>query len=368
MDHNKQKSEEKKQPPKSIVVMGGSFNPPTLAHQKILIAALEALNADYGVFVPSSHTYVQNKMRKLKHPKEVLSEQLRLQMLQVMAADDPRLGVNDLEFHRTEKAYTYETMEAVQAQYPEAKLYFLAGGDKVEIIARWHRIRDFLERFSIITIRRDGENPTAAIETHPFLQRYQDRFLVIESPEGIEGISSSAVRDKLRFGDPSAEFLCHAGVWTLLQKNGLLKKPTIPAFRDEYRFLSNFWDAPITYEGLTYLNNEAAFQAQKSVQPEDKLAFTALGSSNAKRLGRKVPLRPDWEDVKVGIMEEIVRAKFTQNEGLKQQLLATGNMILEEGNTWHDTFWGIDLNTGEGENHLGKILMKVRAELAESGK
>lgn len=350
----------------NIVVMGGSFNPPTLAHQKILMAAVAAVNADYGVFIPSSHTYVKNKMRKIRHPKEVFPEQLRLEMLRAMAADDPRLVVDDLEFHRTEKGYTYETMETVQTQYPNARLYFLAGGDKVEIIARWHRIRDFLERFSIIIIRRDGEDPKAAIEAHPFLQRYQDRFLVIEAPEGSEGVSSSALREKLRLGDPCAESLCHPGVWTVLQNNGLLKNPTIPAFRDEYRFLSNFWDAPVTYGGLTYMNNEAAFQAQKSLRLEDKLAFTAIGSGKAKRLGRRVPLRPDWEDVKVGIMEEIVRAKFTQNDKLKQRLLATGDMVLEEGNTWHDTFWGIDLNTGEGENHLGKILMKVRAELAQA--
>ena len=62
-------------------------------------------------------------------------------------------------------------------------------------------------------------------------------------------------------------------------------------------------------------------------------------------------------------MEEIVRAKFTQNQDMKQQLLATGNLVLEEGNGWHDTFWGVDLKTGEGENHLGRILMQVREEL-----
>ena len=76
-------------------------------------------------------------------------------------------------------------------------------------------------------------------------------------------------------------------------------------------------------------------------------------------------LRADWEDVKLSIMEDIVRAKFTQNEDLKQLLLATGDLVLEEGNTWHDTFWGVDVKTQEGENHLGRILMRVRQELRE---
>lgn len=269
-----------------------------------------------------------------------------------------------MEFHRTEKAYTYETMEAMQARYPAAKLYFLAGGDKVEVIARWHRIQEFLERFSVVVIRRDGEDPRAAIQAHPFLRQYQERFLVIEAPEGIEGMSSSALRDKLRRSDPGAKALCHPGVWELLQKSGALGQPAISAFQGEYRFLSNFWDAPVTYQGLTYKNNEAAFQAQKSLRQEEKLPFTAMDPAEAKSRGRQISLRPDWEEVKLGIMEEIVRAKFTQNHALRQQLLDTGDRELREGNSWHDTFWGVDLRTGKGENHLGKILMKVRSELA----
>lgn len=62
-------------------------------------------------------------------------------------------------------------------------------------------------------------------------------------------------------------------------------------------------------------------------------------------------------------MEEIVRAKFTQNESLKWRLIGTGDAYLEEGNTWGDTFWGVDAKTREGRNHLGRILMRIRKEL-----
>lgn len=139
----------------------------------------------------------------------------------------------------------------------------------------------------------------------------------------------------------------------------------INQFRGEYAFLSNFWEVPVTYKGLTYGSNEAAFQAQKCMTEEEKVEFTQLRPSDSKKLGRRVQLRPDWEEVKVSIMEEIVRAKFTQNEALKQLLLETGDAYLEEGNTWNDTCWGVHLKTGQGQNHLGKILMKVRAELQE---
>ena len=140
----------------------------------------------------------------------------------------------------------------------------------------------------------------------------------------------------------------------------------IDSFRGKYFFLSNFYPAPVMYKGLTYQNNEAAFQAQKTFSPELQTTFTTLAPSDAKRKGRHVRLRQDWEQVKDRIMEEIVRAKFIQNPKLKEQLLSTGDAILIEGNTWNDRYWGVDARSGIGENHLGKILMKVRSELSEA--
>jgi len=141
----------------------------------------------------------------------------------------------------------------------------------------------------------------------------------------------------------------------------------IQEFRGEYFFLSNFFEVPVVYQGMTYGSNEAAFQAQKCMTEAEKMEFTLLRPSDSKKKGRRVQLRPDWEDVKVGIMEELVRAKFTQNEDLKQRLIETGDAVLEEGNNWNDTFWGVHLKNGQGQNHLGKILMQIRAELLTSG-
>ena len=133
----------------------------------------------------------------------------------------------------------------------------------------------------------------------------------------------------------------------------------INEFKGEYYFLSNFYNTPVEYNGLKYLNNEAAFHAQKDLSRAEE--FVNLPPNLAKRLGRKVNLRKDWEDVKVDIMYEINVAKFTQNEDLKEMLLKTGSAKLIEGNTWHDTFWGVC--NGEGRNELGKILERVRSEL-----
>lgn len=139
----------------------------------------------------------------------------------------------------------------------------------------------------------------------------------------------------------------------------------IKEFRGTYAFLSNFYNAPVTYRGITYRNNEAAFQAQK--EPGREQEFKNLDPSEAKRRGRRAKLRKDWEHLKDEVMYEIVKAKFTHpaNERLKEKLLATGQAELIEGNTWHDTYWGKDLKTGIGKNKLGKILMNIRFELID---
>ncbi len=149
-----------------------------------------------------------------------------------------------------------------------------------------------------------------------------------------------------------------------MDENGIIPWNSITDFHKEpYKFLSNFYEASIIYGGLTYQNSEAAFQAQKCMSEEEKIQFTKLGPGKSKGIGRRVKLRLDWEEVKVGIMEEIVRAKFSQHQELAVKLIETGNKKLIEGNRWGDTFWGVDTRTGQGENHLGIILMKVRGKL-----
>lgn len=135
----------------------------------------------------------------------------------------------------------------------------------------------------------------------------------------------------------------------------------IDGFFGEYRFLSNFWNAPVVYEGITFQNNESAFQAMKTLDLEERKQFANLTPNEGKRRGRRVKLREDWEEVKFNIMLDICRAKFSQNEDLKQKLLATGDEYLQETNTWNDRCWGVC--KGVGDNNLGLTLMKVREEL-----
>ncbi len=133
----------------------------------------------------------------------------------------------------------------------------------------------------------------------------------------------------------------------------------IDSFRGRYHFLSNFYPWPRP-------SIEHLFQAAKTLDKGwQKRIMEAKGPGEAKRLGRRAPLRDDWEKVKVGIMEDLVRKKFTEKV-LAADLLATDDALLIEGNTWGDTRWGM-VKDGNGKwtgrNELGKILMKVRQEL-----
>ncbi|MGH7178930.1 MAG: NADAR family protein [Tepidisphaeraceae bacterium] len=136
----------------------------------------------------------------------------------------------------------------------------------------------------------------------------------------------------------------------------------IEYFSGKYRFLSNFWPATVVFEGMTYPTVEHAYQAAKTSDREERKRIAAMATpEEAKRFGRGVEPSDDWGTRKFVVMEYCVRYKFTNHPDLAEQLLATGDAELEEGNTWGDKVWGVYL--GQGENRLGKLLMKVRSEL-----
>lgn len=126
---------------------------------------------------------------------------------------------------------------------------------------------------------------------------------------------------------------------------------SILGFFKEYRFLSNFHPSTVTLDGIEYKSVEHAYQAAKTFDAAKREQIRlSVNMSQAKMLGQLVDLRPDWEEVKLEIMESLVREKFTRHKSLKQQLLATGDVYLEETNNWGDRFYGVV--NGKGLNHL----------------
>ena len=142
----------------------------------------------------------------------------------------------------------------------------------------------------------------------------------------------------------------------------------ITSFRGEHRFLSNFWPCEVDLDGFKYPSVEHAYQAAKTLDNEERQQiWEAEKAGQAKRLGRGVTLRPDWEEIKISTMEDLVRQKFG-DPTLRKLLAETGEALLIEGNNWHDNFWGScrcsRCSTSDKErNRLGLILMVVREEI-----
>ncbi|QIG70173.1 swarming motility YbiA-like protein [Rhizobium phage RHph_N28_1] len=129
----------------------------------------------------------------------------------------------------------------------------------------------------------------------------------------------------------------------------------IAGFDGEWHFLSNFYASPIIYEGILYPTVEHAFQAAKTLNMKVRKQISLLATpGQAKAAGRAVKLRPDWEDIKIDIMRELIILKF-KIPALRKYLLLTKGITLIEANTWGDKFWGTNMR-GIGRNELGKLL------------
>jgi len=138
----------------------------------------------------------------------------------------------------------------------------------------------------------------------------------------------------------------------------------ISEFQGKNRWLSNFWPCSIRIGAYTFPTLENAYQACKCRNVGDWAKFVSLTPGQAKRLGKKVEIREDWEECRPYVMLGLLREKF-KDPVLREKLLATKDDILIEGNTWGDIFWGIC--RGKGQNILGKLLMQVRNEIGGRG-
>lgn len=137
----------------------------------------------------------------------------------------------------------------------------------------------------------------------------------------------------------------------------------IDSFRGEYRFLSNFGPGQIELGKEVYLTSEHLYQALKTLDPkEQKFVRIAPTPGEAKRRGKKITLREDWDEVKDDIMRMVLDLKFSQNPDLRRKLLATGDQELIESNIWGDVYWGVCF--GSGQNKLGLLLQETRANAA----
>ena len=344
----------------NIVVMGGSFNPPTIAHFRIMQAALDLVDGEKGYFVPVSFPYLKRKMIKAGESHLCLSDGLRVRMLEAMGACDPRIRVFTEEM---DKPFSDNVglMGRIQERNPGAGVYYISGADKLELLENFAKKTDFFDRFRCILFARDCGPLREEIAGYAHLEGYQDAFILARAPEGTEHVSSTRIREHLFDIDTVADML-HPAVVSILR--GLKKEdypPEILQFRDEYAFLSNDYPAEVAFEDMAYPCAASAFLASRFDTPAERAAISCMDPVKAKQRYSGRPVSAQWEERKAAVMEQIVRLKFAQHPELLDRLRATGSLVLING-VKKDSFWGVNLATWTGENRLGQILMKIRSE------
>lgn len=138
----------------------------------------------------------------------------------------------------------------------------------------------------------------------------------------------------------------------------------ISQFRGEYAGFSSFALCQVIMDQVEYPSVEHAYQAAKTLNKNERDLFLGknVNAGRAKRLGRTITIRSDWEDIKINVMKDLCRQKYN-NPKYRELLLSTGNALIQEGNNWGDRFWGVDLQSGVGDNNLGRIIMDIRKDL-----
>jgi ribA/ribD-fused uncharacterized protein len=131
-------------------------------------------------------------------------------------------------------------------------------------------------------------------------------------------------------------------------------------------WFSNFqpFDKPLICEGIRYITPEHYYQALKTLDLAERLRVAQAPTAGAaKKLGKRVKLRPDWEGIKVSVMQSALEYKFRLGTSWHLRLMNTPGEIVE-WNTWHDNFWGdctcYNCKSKPGLNYLGRLLMILR--------
>ena len=176
-----------------IAVLFGSFNPMTNAHLAAMKTAVDALQADKGLFVATNGRYLRRKAVKLDDPF-CLTEDERREIIEQTCADQPKLSFWGFEMGGINPA-RYKTLCKIQKQYPDAQLYEIQGADKVRSDSRVGSAADYLAHIRFAVFQRDGIDLDQVFAADPLLSRHRDSFILLPAlPEA--AISSTAVRQR----------------------------------------------------------------------------------------------------------------------------------------------------------------------------
>lgn len=195
-----------------IAVLFGSFNPMTNAHLAAMRTAVDALQADQGLFVATNGQYLRRKTIKTGDPFYLTQEE-RQEIIEKTCANEPKLSFWGFEMGGASPA-RYKTLCKIQKQYPDGEIYEIQGADKVRSDSRVGSAEDYLTNIRFAVFGRDDIDLEQTFAADPLLSRYRDSFTLLPALPEAE-ISSTAVRKRYYAGEDCSDLIPAAAMEVL---------------------------------------------------------------------------------------------------------------------------------------------------------
>lgn len=193
-----------------IGIFGGSFNPPHKMHKKIAIELIKKHYVDKVIFVPTGSKY--------KYKNNLLSDKVRLEMLELMCRDNNNLEVSDYEL-KEHVVYTYETLDYFKNKYKDDEIYFICGTDNLSYIDKWKKGEDILSNNKLLVIKRNTDDINTLLEKY---KDYKDNIIVTEIEEN--EISSTKIREMIYNNNKRATDYLDDSVYSYIRENNLYRR------------------------------------------------------------------------------------------------------------------------------------------------
>lgn len=172
-----------------LVVFGGSFNPPTIAHYHIASHILKQLDCEQFFFLPVGDQYPK---------KGLISSFHRVKMLNLVCHHLKTADVLTLEVEANRVLTSFESLSLLKKRYPNKEISFVIGADNLEDLPNWVQYEQLIEHFKLVVFRRDDIKVDEIIETQ--FKKYEHRFIVLDS-FGKMNVSSTQYRENLDRSD-----------------------------------------------------------------------------------------------------------------------------------------------------------------------
>ena len=195
----------------SIVIFGGSFNPPLNSHFSIAQQVLNQFEeVERVIFVP---------INKVSKKKGLLDNEHRYNMLKLVIDKNEKFEVSDIDFKDEKSSFTIESLEEMQKQFPNKQIWFIVGTDNLKILYTWKRAEDLVSKYKILVMERESDSMQEIVEENPLYVQYKQNFIAID--QGIRSnYNSTYVRNQIKKGK-SVRYLLPNEVLEYIERNKL---------------------------------------------------------------------------------------------------------------------------------------------------